>query len=104
MTSQFGQFAARTDKFAIPSNESLKTYRGMVQEIDVYVDEDVSNVIDFHSTNCWNKLIKHTHAPLSFACCRHGILDASILERAEMLSFRYTMRGKSKGTLRWAPE
>ena len=68
----------------------------MVQEIDVYVDEGVRNLIDPHSTNCWNKLIKRTHALLSFACCRHGILDASILERAEMLSFRYTMRGNQK--------
>ena len=89
-------FAARKDDSVIPSNEILKKYRGMVQEIDVHVDEGVHNLLDPYSTNYWDKLIKRTHTLLSFAFRRQGVSDASLLERAEMLWFRYAMKETKK--------
>ena len=78
------------------SNEILNKYRGMVQEIDVLVDKTVHNLIDPYNTNYWDKLIKRTHTLLSFLCRRQGVSDASMLDRAKMLRFRYVMRETKK--------
>ena len=51
-------FATRKEESVIPSNEILKKYRGMVQEIDVHIELGVHNLINPDSTNDWNKLIR----------------------------------------------
>ena len=49
-----------------------------------------------NTLNTKYSLIKRTHTLLSFAFRRQGVSDASLLERAEMLWFRYAMKETKK--------